>query len=129
MKTVICFGTFDKLHLGHLSYLKQAKKYGQKLVVVVARDINVKKIKGKLPKEKEKLRFEKVRKLNFVDQVALGQIKDRFKIIKKIKPDIIALGYDQPADLIRLKKIFKGKIIRLRPYKKHRYKSSMLNRY
>ncbi|MCD4694128.1 adenylyltransferase/cytidyltransferase family protein, partial [bacterium] len=53
MIKVMCFGTFDNLHLGHLFYLKEAKKFGDYLVVVIARDNNVKKIKGRCPREDE----------------------------------------------------------------------------
>ncbi|MHA1679090.1 MAG: adenylyltransferase/cytidyltransferase family protein, partial [Promethearchaeota archaeon] len=57
-KKVLCFGTFDILHPGHVSFLKQARKYGNYLVVVVARDENVKKIKGKYPLDNELKRIE-----------------------------------------------------------------------
>ena len=68
MKKVMCFGTFDKLHPGHLSYLEQAKEYGEYLVVVVARDKRVKKIKGKFPQENEKLRQKNLIQANVVDE-------------------------------------------------------------
>ena len=126
IRRVMCFGTFDNLHPGHRSFLRQAKKHGNYLIVVIARDRNVKKLKGKWPREKEKIRWQKVKSLNFIDRAILGQLRDKFKIIKKYKPAVICLGYDQAVDTRELKKVFLGRIIRLRPYKEHIYKSSKL---
>lgn len=97
MKTVLVFGTFDKLHPGHEFFLHQAKSYGDKLVVVVARDHNVLKIKGKLPQDNEQTRLTQVRLVPEVNKARLG-LEDYSKketIIDEIKPDIICLGYDQ----------------------------------
>ncbi len=126
MGKIMCFGTFDKLHKGHLSYFRQARKYGDYLIVVVARDRNVEKIKGKLPCENEKKRLKKIDKINFVDKAVLGQLRNRYNTIKKYEPDIICLGYDQEADIERLRKFFKGKVIRLKPFKENIYKSSKI---
>ena len=127
MKKVMCFGTFDNLHPGHLSYLSQARGYGDYLIVVVARDLNVKELKGKLPRQKEKLRLKKIKNIIFVNKAVLGQLRDKFKVIKKYKPSVICLGYDQVVDIGKLKRVFSGKIIRLNPYKRHIYKSSRLS--
>lgn len=123
---VMCFGTFDGLHLGHLSYFKQAKVLGDYLIVIVARDKTVQKIKNKLPIQNEKTRLKNIKKIKIINQAVLGQLKNKFEIIKKYNPDIICLGYDQEVDLKELRKIFKKQIIRLKPYKKHIYKSSLL---
>ena len=122
----MCFGTFDNLHPGHLSYLSQAKGYGDYLIVIVARDANAGKLKGKLPCQKEKLRLEKVKNISFVNKAVLGQLRDKFKVIEKYKPAVICLGYDQIVNTNELKKVFPGKIIRLKPYKEYIYKSSKL---
>lgn len=122
----MCFGTFDNLHPGHLSYLNQAKKYGDYLIVVAARDANVKEIKGKFPRQNEKLRLEKLKSLNFVDKAVLGQLRDKFAVVRKYKPDVICLGYDQQVDEPALQKHFSGQVIRLRPYKEEIYKSSKM---
>lgn len=124
----MCFGTFDNLHLGHLSYLRQGKQKGHKLIVVVARNNNVKKIKGKFPQQDEKLRLDNIKNINFVTEAVLGDKRDFFKVIKKYKPDIICLGYDQKIDLKKLKRVSSGKIIRLKPFKKNIYKSSKLGK-
>ncbi|MFA4833930.1 MAG: adenylyltransferase/cytidyltransferase family protein [Patescibacteria group bacterium] len=128
IRKVMCFGTFDNLHPGHLSYLSQARGYGDYLIVVVARDVNAGKLKGRLPRQNEKLRLGKVKNLSFVDKAVLGQLHDKFGIIKKHKPSVICLGYDQIVDTRELEKVFSGEIIRLKPYKEHVYKSSKLSK-
>jgi len=131
MKKVLVFGTFDILHLGHIYFLKNAKKHGGKLYVVVSRDSTVQEVKGKLPSHNEKERLKKIKELHFVDKAMLGNKVSKYSIIKKINPDIICLGYDQYSFTQDLKnelkkRDIKAKIIRLTPYKKHLYKSSKL---
>lgn len=96
------------------------------MIVVVARDRNVEKIKGRVPSEDENNRRKNIVKRKIANQVILGQLRDRYKIIKKYIPDIICLGYDQRVDMEKLKSIFKGRIVKLRPYKENIYKSSKL---
>ena len=120
------FGTFDILHLGHLNLFKQAKQLGDKLVVVVARDCNVKKVKGQKTMHNEKERLEFLRHIDLVDGVMLGDKRDMYKVIGKVKPDLIALGYDQVVDVSKLG----GYIIkRLRPYKTKKAKSNKIKKY
>jgi len=126
MKKIMCFGTFDKLHPGHISYLEQARKYGDYLVVVVARDERVKKLKRKLPSENEKIRLDNLDKLDIVDKAILGNIENRYKVIEDEKPDVICLGYDQQVDIEKLEEIFRGEIIRLKPFKEDVYKTSLI---
>jgi FAD synthetase len=130
MKKVLVFGTFDRLHPGHLNFFKQAKKYGF-LFIVVARDKTVKKTKGKFPKQSETKRITMIKKTYLAKKVLLGNLKDPYIIIKKIKPNIICLGYDQKffiKDLPKKIKEFglKTKIIRLKAYKPNIYKSSKI---
>lgn len=133
MKKVLAFGTFDILHPGHVNFLKQAKKHGDFLIVVVARDATVKKVKGRKPKYSEKKRLAKIKKLEIVNYALLGNKKGKYSIIEKIKPNVICLGYDQNSftnglkQELRKRKI-KAKIIRLKPYKAHKYKSSKLRK-
>jgi len=89
------FGVFDLLHLGHVDFLKQAKSLGHFLIVSVARDVNVIKIKNQKPVHDEKKRLLNVGKVPYVDKIVLGGLKDPWPHIVKQKPDIIALGYDQ----------------------------------
>ena len=99
MVQVIASGVFDILHPGHLYYLKESKKLGDKLTVILARDSTAEKIKGKRPHKSEKIRKEILEAIKYVDKVVLGieikTKKGRERILKQLKPDIIALGYDQ----------------------------------
>jgi FAD synthetase len=98
-KVVVASGTFDLLHLGHVRFLEEAKKAGGKdaeLIVIVARDSTVKERKGKTPVMPEDQRRALVESLRVVDEAILGF--EDFSIeeaIEKIKPDVIAVGYDQ----------------------------------
>jgi len=123
---VVCAGTFDHLHLGHVDFLRQAKVLGDKLIVIVARDKNVKRIKNIIPEHDENQRKENVEKTGIADKVVLGlNEKDIFIILEKLKPDIIALGYDQRVNEESIsKRLPNCKVIRLKPFKPEKYKSS-----
>ncbi|MGE5533476.1 MAG: adenylyltransferase/cytidyltransferase family protein [Bacillota bacterium] len=98
-KVVLASGVFDLLHLGHVRFLEDAKKAGgknAKLVVVIARDSTVEKTKGRKPIMSEDQRCALVNSLKVVDEAVLGyEGLDIGEAIEKIKPDFIALGYDQ----------------------------------
>lgn len=127
VKKVMVFGTFDILHQGHLDYFKQAKHYGDEVVAVVARNINVFRMKGQYPKNDEKVRLAKIVESGAVDVVRLGYSEDPFKIIHEENPDVIALGYDQASYTDGLKKEFPDvEIIRLKAFKPKTFKSSKL---
>jgi FAD synthetase len=87
-------GVFDILHTGHVHYLTEAKRLGDELVVVVATDNTVRRNKHE-PITPEKMRLELVQSLKPVDRAILGHEGDMFSVVSEIKPDIIALGYDQ----------------------------------
>jgi FAD synthetase len=98
-KIVLASGVFDLLHLGHVRYLEEAKKAGghnAELIVIVARDSTVEKRKGKKPIMPENQRRALVESLKAVDEAILGYEEfDIGKTIEKIKPNVIAVGYDQ----------------------------------
>jgi FAD synthetase len=132
---IMVFGTFDLLHKGHLHFFKQARKLAKKpcLIVSVARDKNVRKIKGKKPQLSEKRRLALVKNSKFVDKAVLGALGDYVGHIIKQNPAIIALGYDQKAYTKGLKAILKKsglivKIKRLKAYKPLVYKSSFFKK-
>jgi|SRR3989344_4634283 len=130
-KTVLAFGTFDVLHEGHLSYLEQAKKLGNRLIVIVGRDRNVKKMKGFYPIMNETQRLRIVSSLKCVDKAVLGHDSDFFASVLRVKPDVIALGYDQKMLEDHLhealkKRNFSAKIVRLKPFKAKQNKSSVI---
>jgi FAD synthetase len=98
-KIVLASGVFDLLHLGHVRFLEEAKRAGgsnAELIVIVARDSTVENRKGKKPIMPENQRRALVESLKVVDEAVLGYEKfDIGKVIEKIKPDIIVVGYDQ----------------------------------
>src|SRR3989344_1316957 len=95
MKLVMCAGTFDIIHPGHLYFLAESKKYGDRLIVVVARDETSERMKGRKPLHNEKERLENIRSLEIVNQAVLGKSGSIFNIVEEIKPNVICLGYDQ----------------------------------
>ena len=126
---VMAFGTFDILHPGHLFYLNESRKLGNSLTVIVSTDSNSEKIKSKKPLNNENIRLGKIKNLRIVDKAILGSEKDMFEIVRKIKPDIIALGYDQKAEWLG-EKLEKEKmkigVVRIHPFEEKKYKSSII---
>lgn len=98
-KIVLASGVFDLLHLGHVRFLEDARKAGGRnaeLVVIIARDSTVEKRKGERPIMPENQRCALVESLKVVDCAILGfKDFDMGKVIEKLKPDVIAVGYDQ----------------------------------
>ena len=111
-KVVLASGVFDLLHLGHVRFLEEAKSAGgenAKLIVIIARDSTVEKTKGRKPIMSEDQRRALVESLRVVDEAVLGyEDLDIGEVIEKIKPDVIALGYDQ-ADMARDVKTYVAK--------------------
>lgn len=116
MTRVLATGTFDILHPGHILYLRKAKELGDELFVIVSRDSMVQhKSKPILP---EQQRLQVVQALEMVDHAELGSERDIFEPLTLIKPDIIALGFDQYFDENKLrddleKRHIASKVIRL----------------
>lgn len=94
-KIAVTAGTFDLLHPGHYNTLKFAKSLADELVVIIARDKTVEKIKGRKPIIPEEQRVMMVEALKPVDKAILGSLNDKLEPILKIKPDVIVLGPDQ----------------------------------
>lgn len=134
MTTVMCFGSFDILHEGHLYYLIEAKRFGDKLIVVIAKDTNFRKFKGKEPKYNERERLEHIRELSCVDKAVLGSEKDILEVIEEYNPDIICLGYDQGTISMQelkeqlITRGIKADVIRIGAYGPGIYKSSKLRK-
>tara|TARA_B110001454_G_scaffold211831_1_gene227947 strand:+ start:515 stop:1006 length:492 start_codon:yes stop_codon:yes gene_type:complete len=95
LKIVLAGGVFDIIHPGHIHTLKEAKKLGDFLVVVIATDKIVIKMKKREPLHGAQARQELVSSLSMVDLCIIGNEEDIFKTVDLIKPQIIALGYDQ----------------------------------
>jgi cytidyltransferase-like protein len=95
IRLVMAGGVFDILHPGHIYTLSKARALGDMLVVSVARDKTVLGMRGRPAVNSEETRLNLVRSLRFVDAAILGSEKDIFETVELIRPDIIALGYDQ----------------------------------
>jgi len=94
-KIVLAGGVFDIIHPGHIHTLNAAKALGGVLVVAIATDKTAKKMKKRSPLHNQELRRELVSCLSMVDRAIVGHEDDIFQTVKKVKPDIIVLGYDQ----------------------------------
>lgn len=95
LRRVLVCGVFDLLHLGHLWFFKQAKRFGNHLTVLVARDSTVRKAKKRSAFFKERERMQLLSSLKVVDRVVLGDRKSLYSGVMKVKPDVLVLGYDQ----------------------------------
>lgn len=122
IKVVITGGVFDVLHIGHLAALKEAKSLGDVLIAIVASDTTVKKMKGKNPVFPEYQRRILIEGLKPVDKALIGFEEINLKqTIKELKPDIIAIGYDQNSIELSVKEALKElklpvKVVKLKKY-------------
>ena len=130
---VLASGVFDLLHLGHVKFLEEAKKAGgpnAELVVIVARDSTVERRKGNRPIMPENQRRALVESLKVVDEAILGfEDFDTAKVIERIKPDVIAFGYDQDELAKNVKKYLeayglKVKVVRIGKFEEDEFDSS-----
>jgi FAD synthetase len=120
MVKVMATGTFDLLHMGHIYYLKEAKKLGDTLVVVVATDATVRKLKHN-PITPQEIRVSLIKELKMVDEAYIGHEGDMYAIVEEIKPDIIALGFDQIHDETTIKKELKKRNLKAEVVRLPRY--------
>jgi glycerol-3-phosphate cytidylyltransferase/FAD synthetase len=95
LHVVLAGGVFDIIHPGHIHTLNAAKALGDVLVVVVATDNTSEKMKKRKPLHTQEQRQELVNSLSMVDLCLIGQEDDIFKTVNHVRPQIIALGYDQ----------------------------------
>lgn len=123
------------IHAGHRHMFAQARALAKnsKLIVSLARAKNVERIKGRAPRRTDAERLAQIRQLPEVDVAVLGGVRNHLPHIVRLRPDIIALGYDQNAYVAGLRANLKAaglqtKIIRLKPYKPEKYKTSLLRK-
>jgi len=127
---VLTTGAFDILHLGHMMMLRDAKRLGgprSKLVVVVASDRTVKRNKGRAAIFTAEDRKKMVEFLKPVDRALVGYDPMSFeKVLKRVKPDIVAFGYDQHKIRRAFEKYCREKNIKIRivTLRKHRLNPS-----
>lgn len=94
-KVVLTGGVFDILHPGHVFFLNECKKLGEKLVVVIATDATAEKMKGRKPVHSAQARAVIVGSLKMVGEAIVGSEGDKLEVIERIKPDVIVFGHDQ----------------------------------
>lgn len=133
MSKVLVFGTFDGIHEGHRFLFQEARRYGDRLAVVVARDVTVRRVKGHDPVFSEAERLRRVQSEIAVDDAVLGNVGDVYRVVEDIRPDVICLGYDQHVFADRLPEELEERgltprIVRLGAYKPDVYKSSLLHK-
>lgn len=126
MKHVVAFGVFDILHPGHLHFLREAKKQGTHLIVVVTRDARAKMEKRRKPFFNERERLGIVSAVKWVDQAVLGDRIGEWQVLKKLRPDVVCIGYDQIVEWIKkcgLKMM--PKVVRIKRWRTDKYRSSL----
>ncbi len=121
---ILVSGTFDDLHPGHHFLLTEASKRGE-LWVIVARDSNVLKIKGRAPLQSEDVRRKTIEDAFPAAHVILGDSDDFLKPVRDINPDLILLGYDQSLPPGITADTFPWATERLPSFEPHIHKSSL----
>lgn len=102
LKVVMIGGAFEIIHPGHLHTVEQAKRLGDTLVAVVATDKSVSKNKGRDPVTSQEWRVKLVGAVRNVDLALPGGQGSIYDTLDRVRPDVVALGYDQihkPADI------------------------------
>lgn len=134
MKTVLVFGTFDRLHDGHHAFLEFAKSVGDRLVASVADDNVVLSMKGRLPFQNMKERIECLAKMSIVDEAVSGDlVLGNWTAINDFRPDTIVVGYDQ-TDLknaleeFKMENDFKFDIVVAPSHEGHKYHTSIIHK-
>jgi len=120
-------GTFDHFHAGHQFFLWSAHKMCDEMVIIIARDSTVKRIKGKNPLYTEEERFHRVKAENIPKAIVrLGREDgDFFHTLREEMPNGLLLGYDQLLDEEAVRKRFPLlEIMRAKAYKSNYFKSS-----
>ena len=95
IKVVFIGGGFEVIHYGHVYTIGKARSLGDALVVAVARDSTIRRRKKREPLINEHDRVKLLSSLRQVDAAVLGVEGDIYVTLQRIRPDIVALGYDQ----------------------------------
>lgn len=131
-KKVLVFGVFDGCHEGHKYFLETAKNLGNELIVVIARDEIVLKMKNRVPKFSINKRISDIENLSIADVITPGDTEiNSWEVLKKYQPNIIAVGHDQIKLQEALKKIqhqfpFIEGIIEIDTHHREKYSSTQL---
>lgn len=95
-RVVMCHGTFDLMHTGHIKHLQRAKVEGDVLLVTLTGDAYVNKGPGR-PVFGEDLRAEALASLACVDYVAINYEQAAIKAIRRLKPNVYVKGSEYRA--------------------------------
>ncbi len=134
MKKVLVFGVFDGVHEGHRALFREAKRHGDHLVLAVARDGVIEKLKRRAPDKDLAARIAMLEKELFVDEAVPGdEVLGGYGVIKAHRPEVVALGYDQSAlkeDLESKKAMFDWdfEILVMQPHEPEKYHNSLLKK-
>lgn len=92
---ILTFGSFDVVHKGHEYYLSEAKRYGDRLITIIATDTNIERIKGRKPLHSQEERQKHIETLDICDAVIIGSENTPMQWLELYQPYAICLGYDQ----------------------------------
>lgn len=95
INVVFIGGAFEIIHPGHIYTIERAKRLGDVLVAVVARDSTIRKMKHREPVTNELERMKLLTSIKYIDAVILGSESNIYDTLERVRPDIVALGYDQ----------------------------------
>lgn len=127
---VLASGVFDLVHYGHIHFLKEAKRAGGDkayLVVIVARDKTVMRLKGKSPVLPEEQRRAIVESLKPVDEAILGgEAFDMGETLEQVRPDIVVVGYDQTDEETAVRRVIAQKRLGIKVVRVGRFVASGL---
>lgn len=100
-KIVLANGCFDLIHVGHIRYLKEAKKKGDVLVLALNSDASIRQLKGQgRPILKEKERVDILNSMSFVDYITIFEEANVENVLLALKPDIHAKGSDYTEETV-----------------------------
>jgi FAD synthetase len=134
MRKVMVFGVFDGVHEGHRHFLREAKALGDYLIAVLAQNHVVEHLKGRAPQLDMADRFDHLREEDGVDEVVIGDAEvSTWEVVRKHRPEVVAVGYDQTLlheDLEKHRKEFDWplELHVLSAYEPNIYHSSMLQK-
>ena len=132
-RRVVVFGIFDGVHDGHRDFFRQAREYGDALIVILGRDRPARSLKSKAPRYPEEERIELVGREPWVSDVVSGdEEQSSYRVLQQLNPDAICLGYDQQAlwEDLPTWMIDQGKEIPihlLKPYKPNIFHNALLS--
>ena len=120
MVLVVATGVFEVLHPGHIAYLAESRRLGDRLVVIVASDETVRRMKGRVAVP-QRQRLAVVKSLKVVDDAVVGHGRDMMSPIRRLKPDVVTVGHDQRFKVSEVRRMLgragvKARVVRIKKY-------------